>query len=68
MAAALVLTKEQWAELVEAIGSKVARVERGQYDDLCDGFDSFDKDKWIADLKALQEEVLKALASQGVPV
>jgi hypothetical protein len=64
MAAALILTKEQWIELVEAIGSKAVRVEKGQYDYDLD--DDYDKDKWAADLKELHEEVLKALSIQGI--
>jgi len=72
---ALVLTKEQWIELVEAIASKAVRVRHGHYDDLelaetQEEIESLaqhvDPEKWANELSTLHETVIKALADQGI--
>ena len=63
MAAALVLTRKQWIELVEAITTKAERVHRGDYTPMEEGYSA---GEWYDDLRLLREAVLVALKDQGI--
>ena len=63
MVAALVLTRGQWIELVEAITSKAEAVHQGKYPSMKEGYS---EGEWYDDLRHLRESVFKALSDQGI--
>jgi hypothetical protein len=68
--AALVLTKAQWTELVEAIESKALAVRRGDYmhesDYKTPEGAAMDQERWAQDLDRLLQVITESLNSQGV--
>jgi len=59
----LTLTRKQWCELYNAMGSKKAAVAQGLY-----GGGKSTNSAWVADLQSVEDAVLEACAEKGVNV
>lgn len=69
---ALILTRDQWVELVAAVHSKAISVRRGEYQHDSD-FDNpedaaMHQEKWAGELDELEKIITEALNHQGIGV
>jgi NTP pyrophosphatase (non-canonical NTP hydrolase) len=60
----LLLTREEWCEVANAISSKAVQVERGDYGSALE--EEGDDVKWVATLNSAYAKIAKELDKKGV--
>jgi len=61
--AVVALSESEWSEVVNALTSKIAGIERGDYGPDSEG----DNKKWIATLRSAYDKITEVLDKENVP-